>query len=675
MIARRSPIPLNSESRSDPAAPPAGALLETQLAIHELGGIVASGSLQPEEKLEALLRLGCRHFSLSTCVVSTVEGEISTILACHDAWGVHRAGDVAPLRERFCSAVVSGSGPVAFERATGTRWEEHPAHHEAGVEAYLGAALRVNGRLAGTLAFHDPSARALPFSESEVDFLQLLAQMVASELERRDVDRIKREFVSVVSHELRTPLTSVRGALGLLASGRMGQLDERGQRMLEIAGQNTDRLVRMINDILDLERIQSGEMEMRPAPESAASLLDSAVEEMRALAERAGVSIEVEVGEERVFAHRERIVQVLTGLIGNAVKHSSAGSVVRLTATPAGSEIRFVVEDRGPGIAPERLERIFERFEQVDSSDSRSVGGSGLGLTLARGIVRKHGGTISVESRVGEGSRFIFTLPRPPRAAAARPAPEPPLVLICDDDQAVCRFLQLMLEARGYRTGVAHSGEEIISLAARQRPAVILLDFQLSGINGRDTLSLLRQWTETRDIPVIMMSGQGQEESGIGESEIVAWIEKPIEQSLLFDALVRAFEGTPLHADVLLVEADDALAQVLTESLFLRGLSSYHVRTGAEAVRLARTLPFDLLVLEVGLPDRDGFAVVESIRGQSRLRNLPLLVYSAIQLDEPEMERLRMGPTEFLVKSRQPVRHLGDRAIALLGRATAGVDA
>jgi CheY-like chemotaxis protein/anti-sigma regulatory factor (Ser/Thr protein kinase) len=366
---------------------------------------------------------------------------------------------------------------------------------------------------------------------------------------------------------------------------------------------------------------------------------------------------------------------VLTGLIGNAVKHSSAGSVVRLTATPAGSEIRFVVEDRGPGIAPERLERIFERFEQVDSSDSRSVGGSGLGLTLARGIVRTHGGTISVESRVGEGSRFIFTLPRPPRAAATRPAPEPPLVLICDDDQAVCRFLQLMLEARGYRTGVAHSGEEIISLAARQRPAVILLDFQLSGINGRDTLSLLRQWTETRDIPVIMMSGQGQEESGIGESEIVAWIEKPIEQSLLFDALVRAFEGTPLHADVLLVEADDALAQVLTESLFLRGLSSYHVRTGAEAVRLARTLPFDLLVLEVGLPDRDGFAVVESIRGQSRLRNLPLLVYSAIQLDEPEMERLRMGPTEFLVKSRQPVRHLGDRAIALLGRATAGVDA
>jgi signal transduction histidine kinase/CheY-like chemotaxis protein len=666
---------LTSDRSPDAPGSSASALQETQLAIHELGGIVASGDLRPEEKLEALLRLGCRHFGLSTGVVSTVEGERATVLACHDAWGMQKAGDVAALRDRFCSAVVSGSGPVAFERATGSRWQEHPAHIESGVEAYLGAVLRVNGRLAGTLAFQDPSARALPFSESEIDFLQLLAQMVASELERREVDRIKREFVSVVSHELRTPLTSVRGALGLLASGRMGQLDERGQRMLEIAGQNTDRLVRMINDILDLEKIQSGEMEMLPAPESAASLLHAAVEETRVQAERAGVTIELEVGEEMVFAHRDRIVQVLTNLIDNAVKHSSSGSAVRLATVPVRDEVRFVVEDRGPGISPERLERIFERFEQVDSSDTRSVGGSGLGLTLARGIVQKHGGTISVESRVGEGSRFIFTLPHPPCAAATRPAPEPPLVLICDDDQAICRFLQLTLEARGYRTRAAQSGEEIISLAARQRPAVILLDFHLSGINGRDTLSLLRQWTETRDIPVIMLSGQGREESGIGESEIVAWIEKPIEQSLLFDALVRAFEGTPLHADVLLVEADDALAQVLTESLFLRGLSSYHVRTGAEAVRLARTLPFDLLVLEVGLPDRDGFAVVESIRGQSRLRNLPLLVYSAIQLDEREMERLRMGPTEFLVKSRQPVRHLGDRAVALLGRAAAGVDA
>jgi CheY-like chemotaxis protein len=244
-------------------------------------------------------------------------------------------------------------------------------------------------------------------------------------------------------------------------------------------------------------------------------------------------------------------------------------------------------------------------------------------------------------------------------------------VLICDDDPGVCRFLQLALESRGYLTQAAQSGEEIISLATRQRPAVILLDFQLSGIDGRDTLSVLHQWDETRDIPVIMLSGQGPEATGISAGEIVAWIEKPIELTLLFDTLVRALECTSLHADVLVVEDDEQLAQVLAESLSAHGLTSYHARTGAEAVRVARTLPFDLLVLDVKLPDRDGFSVVESMRGQTRLRDLPLLVFSAFHLDHEQRDRLRMGPTEFLVKSQQPVPHLGDRAAALLGRTTA----
>jgi CheY-like chemotaxis protein len=241
-------------------------------------------------------------------------------------------------------------------------------------------------------------------------------------------------------------------------------------------------------------------------------------------------------------------------------------------------------------------------------------------------------------------------------------------VLICDDDPAVCRFLQLALESRGYLTHAAQSGEEMISLATRQRPAVILLDFQLGGIDGRDTLSVLRQWSETRDIPVILLSGQGPEATGISAAEIVAWIEKPIELPALFDALVRALEFTPLHADVLLVEDDEQLAQVLAESLSARGLTSFHARTGAEAIRVARTLPFDLLVLDVTLPDRDGFSVVESMRAQARLRDLPLLVFTALHLDQEQRERLRMGPTEFLVKSQQPVPLLGERAAALLGR-------
>jgi signal transduction histidine kinase/CheY-like chemotaxis protein len=644
----------------------------TELAIHELCVITASQELTPAEKLQALLRLGSQRLGLSTGVVSGVSDERVEVLAAHDGWGRIEAGDSFPLAEVYCSAALAAPGPVAFERATGTRWADHSAHGPAGVEAYVGIALRANGELLGTLAFHDPSPRRAPFTDIELDLVRLMGVWVGSELERREVDRMKRQFVSMVSHELRTPLTSVRGALGLLASGRMGHLDERGQRMLGIAAQNTDRLVRLINDILDLEKIESGQIEMQVSPAGAARLLSDAAEEMRETAERAGVTLELSAGAELVSADHNRIVEVLTKLIGNAIAYSPAGGVVRVRAAGTGAMVRFEVEDRGPGVPPDRLDRIFEKFEQADSSDTRRKGGSGLGLPIARGIVQQHGGEIGVESRPGEGSRFYFTLPVPAIApATARPAPEPPLVLICDDDPGVCRFLQLALESRGYLTQAAQSGEEIISLATRQRPAVILLDFQLSGIDGRDTLSVLHQWDETRDIPVIMLSGQGPEATGISAGEIVAWIEKPIELTLLFDTLVRALECTSLHADVLVVEDDEQLAQVLAESLSAHGLTSYHARTGAEAVRVARTLPFDLLVLDVKLPDRDGFSVVESMRGQTRLRDLPLLVFSAFHLDHEQRDRLRMGPTEFLVKSQQPVPHLGDRAAALLGRTTA----
>ena len=629
------------EADADDSGRPLAARQAAELAIRELGSIVASGDLAHDEKLRALLRLGCRHLGVSTGIVSRVEGGRTIILAANDEWGMLEVGDVVP-----------------------SDWPE----------AHTGVPLQVNARHYGTLVFHDPTPRDLPFGDVEVDFLQLLAQLLVTVLERRELERMKQEFLSVVSHELRTPLTSVRGALGLLASGRLGALDERGQRMLAIAGQNTDRLVQMINDILDLERMQSGAMELKMGSASAGELIRAALEEVRPAADRAGVRLEFEASETPVVAHRDRIVQVLSNLAGNAVKYSRAGSLVSVRAESRGGTVRFEVEDNGPGIPADRLERIFQRFEQVDSSDTRTAGGSGLGLAIARGIVEQHGGNIAVESRLGEGSRFHFDLQLfGRRQPAARPAPEPPLVLICDDDQAVCRFLELALEARGYHARSVQSGEEIVTLAARHSPAVILLDFQLSGIDGRDTLSLLRQWPETRRIPVIMLSGQRREESGIGESEIVAWIDKPIDQASLFDALLRAFEGTPLHADVLVVEDDEELAEVVAESLSVSGLSSYHTRTGADALRLARTLPFDLLVLDVRLPDRDGFAVVESMRGQARLQNLPLLVVSAADLDEPDRARLRMGPTEFLVKSQQPVRYLGDRAIALLGRPSAPV--
>ncbi|MFN2521588.1 MAG: sensor histidine kinase, partial [Candidatus Limnocylindria bacterium] len=205
--------------------------------------------------------------------------------------------------------------------------------------------------------------------------------------ERYELERAKDEFTSVISHELRTPLTSIRGSLGLLESGVLGELPAKGQRMIEIAVQNTDRLVRLINDILDIERINSGEGDIHPQSCDARELIDRACDAVSALADAANVSVVIEAESVALSADADRIIQTLTNLISNAVKFSPPQSSVRVSCSRRDTEVRFEVSDEGRGIPVEHLESIFGRFAQVDTSDSREKGGTGLGLAICRSIV------------------------------------------------------------------------------------------------------------------------------------------------------------------------------------------------------------------------------------------------------------------------------------------------
>jgi PAS domain S-box-containing protein len=249
--------------------------------------------------------------------------------------------------------------------------------------------------------------------------------------ERQKIDRMKNEFVSVVSHELRTPLTSIHGSLGMLASGLLSADSERGKRLLQIAVDSTDRLVRLINDILDIERIESGKVSMVMESCNVANLVSEAIDEVQSLADKAEIHLSVASVSAEVVADGDRIIQTLTNLLSNAIKFSNGGSVVQLKAeaigaggmqvgemgqlpsfpSPLSPQILFTVKDQGRGIPADKLESIFERFQQVDASDSRHQDGTGLGLTICRSIVQQHGGEIWVESSVGEGSTFYFTLP------------------------------------------------------------------------------------------------------------------------------------------------------------------------------------------------------------------------------------------------------------------------
>ena len=379
--------------------------------------------------------------------------------------------------------------------------------------------------------------------------------------ERREVDRMKDEFVSVVSHELRTPLTAIRGSLGLLAAGKAGEVPERGQRMLDIAVQNTDRLIRLINDILDLERIESGKVAMEPRPVNAAELAHNAAEMMLPMAERAGVGLYVEAEAVRLLADADRILQVLTNLISNAVKFSPPGGSVELRVEPAGGEARFRVADQGRGIPPDRLESIFERFQQVDSSDSREKGGTGLGLAISRTIVTQHGGRIWAESEAGAGSTFHFTIPLAPAAPAAATHADAP---------------------------------------------------------GSD------------------------------------------------DDVVEAEPSEDGRRRVLVVEDDEGLARVLAETFARRGVSAEVAGTGERAWTAARRRRPDAVVLDIALPDGDGYWLAERFREHAGLHGVPIVAYTALDVDEPGRERMRRAGVDVLTKSRIDPAELERRVLALL---------
>ncbi len=232
--------------------------------------------------------------------------------------------------------------------------------------------------------------------------------------DRKAIERMKDEFISVVSHELRTPLTSMHSALKILSTGRLGTLSEDGQQMLEIADDNTERLVRLVNSVLDLQRIESGDVTMEKQICNAAGLITQAIEAMQPMAQQQGINLVGQSQPLQIWADADYMLQALTNLISNAIKFSPAGNEVSINLEAQPNQTLFHIHDEGAGIPADKLDSIFERFQQVDSSDARRKGGTGLGLTICRKIIEQHGGHIWVKSQLGQGSTFSFSVPDPP---------------------------------------------------------------------------------------------------------------------------------------------------------------------------------------------------------------------------------------------------------------------
>src|SRR5271155_2928510 len=500
--------------------------------------------------------------------------------------------------------------------------------------------------------------------------------------QRSELDTLKDEFISTVSHELRTPLTSIRGALGLLSSGIIGDVDAKAQNLLRIAVTNTDRLIRLINDILDLERMESGRAPLQIRRCSLRELAQQAIDTMTAMADSNTVHLDLAPATAAQAAYPEalffdgdadRILQVLTNLLSNAIKFSPPASTIRVHTEATSDSILLKIVDEGRGIPTDKLDSIFDRFQQVEPSDARQKGGTGLGLAICRSIVQQHSGSIWAQRNLSVGTTLYVMLPRTTRSTdMSAPAPVQPqgegAIMVCDDDASIRAIVSEHLSRQGYTVVEATSGEQCLVLAAECHVEAILLDLYMPGLSGWETLQRLRNNPITANIPVVVLSVLSSTLRPQLAGDAQGWVQKPFNENLLFAELGRVLHHGEGPAYVLLVEDDEDLASVLSASFEDAAVHIDHAATRQQAIRQCITRPPDLLILDLTLPDGDGFSLVEWLRQQPTLRALPLGVYSGREISEIEMAKLRLGPTEFLTKAKVQPQEVEDLVLSMVHR-------
>jgi PAS domain S-box-containing protein len=547
-----------------------------------------------------------------------------------------------------------------------------PAGQKCGPDCALLRATERHVAAAGEDKVYRSDGSALP---TEYFFTPILdhGRFSGSVLSFRDIsqryalDRLKDEFISTVSHELRTPLTSIRGALGLLSSGILGELNEKASNLLRIATSNSDRLVRLINDILDLERIQSGRAPITFRPVQLSQVVHQAIDGMQPVAEAAGVQLLHDTTQVEVSGDVDRLLQVMTNLLSNAVKFSPPNSTVSVMMRPGAAGVTLSVIDQGRGIPADKLESIFGRFQQVDASDSRQKGGSGLGLAICQTIVHQHSGRIWAERNPVRGSTFRVFLPYqqvPLSQTGGSLEPEAQgTVLLADANGATRPMMAQQLSRHGYRVVEAASVEQTVA-AAQNGVEAILLDTSLDGMNGWEILPILRRKDPQSHIPIVLLSMAEEEGEELPNTQ--GLVTKPVEEEALLAELARVLCGPGERARILVVEDDVDLAHVIGQ-IFARDTIEVHLaHTRQQALDACVGFQPHLLVLDIGLPDGDGFNVVDWLRKHETLSRLPLVVYSGRELAAMERRQLVLGPTHFLTKTRVQPQQLEALVLTLL---------
>jgi PAS domain S-box-containing protein len=485
--------------------------------------------------------------------------------------------------------------------------------------------------------------------------------------ERKKLDLLKTEFISTVSHELRTPLTSIRGSLGLVLAGVSGQVAPKAKEMIQIAAKNCDRLVGLVNDILDIEKVASGKMVFKMRTFQLSGFLSQIVKSNRPYGETLGVGIELAAVPEGVAVHADsdRLGQVMTNLISNACKFSPRGERVRVSFERQEGKVRVSISDRGPGIPEEFRPRIFQKFAQAEAGSGAPKKGTGLGLAISKAFIERMGGVIGFSTELGKGTTFSFELPeRKAGASCAGESSGRPRILICEDEPDIAAILRSTLDHQGFDTDIAGTIEEARALLGERPYAGMTLDLVLPDGSAVPFIRELRCSAPTAHLPVIVVSAyldEVQRDLGGQAFGIVDWIEKPISTdrlSLALDAIRKGSGGRCPR--ILHVEDDQDVLQVV-QGILKNMAEIDSAGTVLEAWEKLKREDYDLLLLDLTLPDGSGLELLPAL-GKNTGMPIPSLVFSAHEVSP----RTAHYVSSALLKSRTSNEELLRRVKSLL---------
>ncbi|MBS7700084.1 MULTISPECIES: response regulator [unclassified Chelatococcus] len=529
-------------------------------------------------------------------------------------------------------------------------------------------------------------------------------ELKARELEQ--ASQYKSDFLANMSHELRTPLNSSLILAKLLADNPDENLTEEQVKYAKTIQSSGNDLLNLINDILDLSKIEAGHVEIQPEPLSIERLASNLRQTFQPLAATKDLQFSVEVAPDcvsRIETDPQRLEQVLKNLLSNAIKFTERGEV-KLSIRRAGTgQIGFAVTDTGIGIAKDQQQSIFDAFHQADNSISRRFGGTGLGLSISRQLVRLLGGTIRLQSQTGQGSTFTVTIPErydpaqvPPREAQAntpsatlkpsadpaRPVPPPParkitddrealadakrILLVIEDDETFATIVRDLSREMGFRTIVAGTAEEALTLAKEYTPSAIVLDIGLPDASGLAVLDRLKHDVQTRHIPIHVVSASEHTETAYSLGA-AGYAIKPVDREQLVEVL-QGLEArlTQRVQRVLIVEDDPVQREAMTKLLGTPDVETVTASTAAECLALLKENTFDCMVLDLSLPDASGYSLLETLSQESSYAFPPVIVYTGRELSPDDERKLRRYSKSIIIKgAKSPERLLDEVSLFL----------